>query len=131
MADTCAIRSTLSSYAISPRDARLFRRIQKEILGSAYSLSLTFVGDARARTLNKKYRKKNTPTNVLSFPLSKTEGEIIVNPRRAARDARTFKHTAREHVIFLFIHGCLHLAGYTHGTTMEREERALLRRFSH
>jgi probable rRNA maturation factor len=131
MADTCAIRSTLSSFTVSPHDARLFRRIKNEILGGPFTLSVTFVGDARARTLNKRFRKKNTPTNVLSFPLGKTEGEIIINPHRAARDARAFKHTPREHCLFLFIHACLHLAGYTHGTTMEREERALLRRFSH
>mgnify|MGYP002621547149 CR=1 FL=1 len=125
---TTSITTTLRSRNGLPPN-KLLTKIADHILGSRYDLSVAFVGDDRARTLNKHYKQKDTPTNVLSFPLSDASGEIIINPRRAARDARHFNHTLREHIIFLFIHGLLHLKGHTHGATMESEEQRLLRKF--
>ena len=103
-----------------------FVRLKKDILGASYELSLVLIGDTLATRLNQTYKHKDTPTNVLSFPLSSNEGEIFLNVRRAQRDAKRFGHTPREHVAFLFIHGCLHLKGYTHGPHMEAREEELL-----
>jgi len=99
-----------------------FERIKDDILGTRYELSLALVGDARMRALSTAHKGNADHVNVLSFPLSTTEGEIIINPRQAARDARDYGHTADEHIMFLFIHACLHLKGHTHGTTMEQLE---------
>lgn len=99
-----------------------FERITKDILSKNYELSLVLMGDTLARTLNKQHKRKDTPTNVLSFPIAKNEGEIFLNVRRAHRDAKHFGHTTKEHITFLFIHGCLHLKGHAHGAKMEQLE---------
>lgn len=105
-----------------------FENIKREILGGSYELSLVLIGDKLGKRLNQEHKSKNTPTNVLSFPISKSEGEIFLNVRRAQRDAKKFEHTQREHIAFLFIHGCLHLKGQTHGRQMEKDEERLLKK---
>lgn len=105
-----------------------FEKIKKEILGSSYELSLVLIGDSLGKRLNQKHKNKNTPTNILSFPISENEGEIFLNVRRAQRDAKKFGQTTREHVAFLFIHGCLHLKGHEHGDIMEKNEDRLLKK---
>lgn len=107
-----------------------FARIKNTVLGKRYVLSLAVVGNATSRRLNVMYRKKNYVPNVLSFPLSHSEGEIVLNPQKANREASRFGMTARVYLLFLFIHACLHLKGHRHGVTMENIERRLLRRFS-
>ncbi|OGG60877.1 rRNA maturation RNase YbeY [Candidatus Kaiserbacteria bacterium RIFCSPHIGHO2_02_FULL_49_16] len=106
-----------------------FEKIAVKILGKKYSLSLVLSGDKLARRINRTYRKKDYPSNVLSFPLGSSESEIFLNVRKAEREARQFGITARERVALLFIHGCLHLRGMKHGHKMEVEERTVLKRF--
>lgn len=105
-----------------------FKRIKEVLLGKKYTLSLVFVGDKRGATLYKQYKKKKGIFNVLSFPLSKTSGEIFINPHQAKREAQTHNMTPKTYIGYLFIHGLLHLKGYTHGSTMEREEAKLIRK---
>lgn len=119
---------TLSHTVRSPVPKIPFETIKKHILGSSYELSLVLIGDALAQKLNKEHKNKTNPTNILSFPISKTEGEIFINVRRAERDAKKFGHTSREHIAFLFIHGCLHLKGEVHGASMEAQEERLLKK---
>ncbi|MBI2046500.1 MAG: rRNA maturation RNase YbeY [Parcubacteria group bacterium] len=107
-----------------------FQDIKKAVLGERYVLSLVFVGDARSRQLNKKYRGKNKPANVLSFPLGTGEGEIFINPIRAKKDAPSFQTTPKKMLGILFIHGMLHLKGLRHSSTMERAEKKFRKRFS-
>ncbi len=104
-----------------------FVRLKEEVLGKGYSLSLVFINDARARELNRKHRGKNEPANVLSFPLSQTEGEIFIAPGKAKADAPVFDMPYRRFTFFLFIHALLHLKGLAHGSTMEKQEAQLLR----
>ncbi len=106
-----------------------FEKIVREILGSAYHLSLVICGDKRSRRINIKYRKKNYSPNVLSFPLSKTEGEMFLNIRKAEREARALKISTRQRLALLFVHGCFHLKGLDHGDKMERAEEKILKRF--
>lgn len=103
-----------------------FEKIAHAILPKDYELSLVLVGDALGRELNQVHTGRTHPTNVLSFPLSSSSGEIFINVRRAERDAQAFNHTVRQHIAYLFIHGCLHLSGLDHGATMERKEREYL-----
>jgi|TARA_Y100000310_G_scaffold88016_1_gene84938 probable rRNA maturation factor len=102
-----------------------FERIKERILGKKYSLSLVFIGNTRSQTLNRKYRKKNTPANVLAFPLSKTSGEIFINLNRAERESKQFDMSKRVFVGYLFIHALLHLKGRRHGSKMKSEERKM------
>lgn len=99
--------------------------IKEKVLGKNYELSLAFVGDTRSRKLNKKYRGKDKPTNILSFVLSKTSGEIIINPRLVKSQAPKFKRSYKNFLCFLFIHGLYHLEGMQHGSIMERAENKI------
>lgn len=104
--------------------------IKEAILGKRYSLSVVFSGEKRSRMLNKRYRGKNKPANVLAFPLSKYEGELVITPIIAKRQAPRFLQSYRKFLGRLFIHGLLHLKGLEHGATMEKEEQKYLRRFN-
>jgi len=117
----------------SPRLARRvpFEKIARTVLGGKYELSLVICGDLLARRMNREYRKKTYKPNVLSFPLSKTEGEIFLNIRKAEREARRFGVSAQARLALLFVHGCFHLKGLRHGRIMERHEARILRRFGY
>ena len=107
-----------------------FLEMKEEILGKDYDLSLVFVGEKRSRTITKEYKNKDKVSNVLSFPLDPNEGEIVITPIAAAKEAKKFDTTPNKHIGFLFIHGLLHLKGYTHGSTMESMEKALKKKFN-
>mgnify|MGYP003393351318 CR=1 FL=1 len=98
-------------------------------LGAGYELSVIFVPSVKSRRLNREYRKKDKPTNVLSFPLSKTSGELYLCPTVVRTELPLFKRSFPDHLTALLIHGMLHLKGMTHGSTMERRERQLRKRF--
>jgi probable rRNA maturation factor len=106
-----------------------FKRIADEILGAKYELSLVVCGDKLAQRMNAEYRKKTYKPNVLSFPYSKNDGEIFLNKRKCEREARQFGVSVKQRAALLFVHGCFHLAGHDHGSTMERLERKTLSKF--
>lgn len=106
-----------------------FVQIKNTVLGETYELSLVFVGDATSRTLNRIYRNKDKPTNVLSFPLSKKEGEIFINLKKAKQEAPDFEMPYKRFVAYLYIHGLLHLKGLDHGKKMESLETRFLKKF--
>ena len=106
-----------------------FLEMKEKVLGKRYSLSLVFIGATRSRSITKKYRKKDKISNVLSFPLSDSDGEIFITPSIAAREAKKFETTPSKHVGFLFLHALLHLKGYGHGSRMESKERTLREQF--
>lgn len=130
---TFSVSTTLrtKSPLTSRRGVFSFEKAARLILGARYDVSLVFVGLARSRHLNATYRGKNKPTNVLAFPLEKTTGEIVICLPYAVREARRFNATPAEHLLFLFVHGCLHLKGYDHGDAMERAERATLKKLGY
>ena len=106
-----------------------FEAMLQEILGSKYELSLVVCGDSLAQKMNKKYRQKSYKPNVLSFPLSKTEGEIFLNVQCAKREAEKYDTTLPKRLALLFVHGCFHLKGLKHGDKMEAEEQKVLKKF--
>jgi probable rRNA maturation factor len=106
-----------------------FVDIKNEVLGKDYDLSLVFIGDKLSKKLNKQYRGKNKPTDVLSFPLSKTDGEIFINLRLAKKEASEFERTYSNFIGFLFIHGLIHLKGFEHSSRMESEESKIRGKF--
>ncbi len=105
-----------------------FEALAKAALPKDYQLSLVICGDKLAQRMNQEYRKKTYRPNVLSFPLSKNEGEIFLNIRKAAREARAEGVSIKERIALLFVHGCVHLAGHDHGEKMEAIERRILTR---
>jgi len=91
-----------------------------------WDISLVFVGEQRARTLNHSLRGKGYTPNVLSYAAGSKHGEIIICLVVAEKQAPAYGLSYRPYIAFLFIHGMLHLKGLVHGATMERRERALL-----
>lgn len=112
------ISSTVSSYPKLPYEA-----MADEVLGKKYEVSLVFVGPARARAINRQNRGKDYIPNVLSFPLTKHEGEIYICPTVARKEASKFEMTERGYIGYLFLHGLLHLKGLDHGAKMDALEQ--------
>lgn len=106
-----------------------FLRIKEKILGKDYSLTVVFCTLEESRKRNKKYRGKDSPTNILSFPLSKKDGEIYISLSTAKKDAKNFEMSYKKFLNLLVIHGILHLKGLSHGSTMERLEDSYLNTF--
>ncbi len=107
-----------------------FQKIQEEVLGKKYELSLVLIGDKLSQKLNKKHRKINKPTNILTFPLSKSAGEIFINLNLAKKQAPKFDKNYTNFIGFLLIHGLMHLKGYEHSSKMEKEEKKIRDRFN-
>jgi probable rRNA maturation factor len=80
--------------------------------------------------LNTAHRGKDYATDILSFPLSKKSGEIVLCPQIIKKKSAEFGMTEQKYNKFIVIHGMLHLKGYAHGSRMEQAEKLFLRRFS-
>ena len=107
-----------------------FVSIKNMILGDKFELSLSLLTPKEQKKINLKYRGRNETTNLLSFPLSETSGEITIDPIKLKRDAPLFDMTYQKFFTYLFIHGCLHLKGFEHSSIMEKEEKKYLKIFS-
>jgi probable rRNA maturation factor len=76
-------------------------------------LSVVFIGDSLMRKLNCRYRDKDKPTDVLSFNGEGEDlGEIIIDYAQIKRQARKYSGSAQKELIFILVHGLLHLIGY-------------------
>ncbi|MBE7044901.1 MAG: rRNA maturation RNase YbeY [Ruminococcaceae bacterium] len=103
-------------------------------------ISLTFVDNEQIRRINAEFREKDTPTDVLSFPMLEFDengdiidaeydfdgetvilGDIIISTERALEQAEEFGHTFVREVAFLCVHSMLHLLGYDHVDDPEGE----------
>jgi probable rRNA maturation factor len=104
-----------------------WKKLKEKVLGKEYVLSLLLSNSSVSKKLNTAYRGKNKKTNVLSFPYSKTSGEIILDLNVAKKEHASYGHSMRKHCAFLFIHALLHLKGMSHGSKMETEEGRFLR----
>ena len=80
------------------------------------NLSIALVGQGRMREINKKYRKKNRATDVLSFP-NNGLGEIILCLREIKKNAKKENLPFEKELAQVLIHGILHLLGYDHEKT--------------
>jgi len=106
-----------------------FVAISEKILGKKYNLSLVFVGERAAQKLNIEHRKKDYIPNILSFPLSKSEGEIFICLKTIKKECAQYEMTPQQYEKFLFIHGCIHLKGLDHGPEMEKQENKFIKIF--
>ena len=96
-----------------------FEKAKEKVLGKKYNLDVVYIDSKTMRNLNKKYRHKNKDTNVLAFVLSPTVGQIFLNP--------AFIKKEKGNIFSLYLHGLLHLAGYSHGKAMDNKEKQLWR----
>ncbi len=82
-----------------------------------FSVSVAIIGDSKMTELNYIYRGYNRPTDVLSF----TElNEIIIDLQAIKRQARELKKSWESELIFILVHGLLHLIGYDDNTEPKR-----------
>jgi probable rRNA maturation factor len=101
-----------------------------EVLGlGKVELSIALVSDAQIKRLNKRYRNKDKPTDVLSFPIGeKVEdwlilGDIVISVDTAKRQAQELGHSLEEELKRLLVHGLVHLLGYDHELGGEEEKK--------
>lgn len=86
-------------------------------------LSLAFIGGAEMKKLNRQYRGRNRPTDILSFKGDGDElGEIVIDYAQIKRQAKEFGNSAERELAFILVHGLLHLMGYDDKTERERKE---------
>ena len=134
-----------------PLDEALEEEIRRAVekIGELYDVadaevSITLTDDAHIHTLNREYRAVDRPTDVISFALNESEepaiaggpsvnilGDIILSVERAAEQAADYGHSLRRELVFLTVHGMLHLLGYDHieeaeRLEMEEEQRQVL-----
>jgi probable rRNA maturation factor len=98
-------------------------------------VSVTFVGEDEIQEMNRKFRKKDAVTDVLSFPQFASAdlipandyvslGDVVICSEQALLQADDFGHSPERELVYLFVHGAFHLLGYSHGTD---EDKSLMR----
>ena len=89
------------------------------------SLTIALADDARVRALNVRDRKKDKPTNVLSYPSGERDflGDVVLARQTVWREGKSQGKTPADHVAHLVVHGTLHLMGYDHETSEADAER--------
>jgi len=127
-----------------PRAARLVRRIiaaAAPTQARRAELAVILTGERAIRALNRQWRGRDKPTNVLSFPTPAPRrggprhlGDIVIAYETVASEARRAGKPFEHHLAHLALHGFLHLLGYDHEShpdaeAMERREQRILARF--
>ncbi|OCA86438.1 rRNA maturation RNase YbeY [Pradoshia sp. D12] len=117
-----------------------FAAIQEKVTEGS-EVSLTFVNNERIHEINKEYRQKDAPTDVISFAMEEMGegeieiigedvpavlGDIIISIDRTKEQAEEYGHSYERELGFLAIHGFLHLLGYDHMN--EEDEKVMFSR---
>jgi probable rRNA maturation factor len=128
---TAAGASTRAALPTRPTLTRYLREAQ-EAVGLRGEVSVLLTTDLGIRGLNRRFRKKNKATDVLSFPVAEAgfgaAGDLAISVETAARQAKEQGHRLGVELRVLMLHGLLHLAGYDHEVDegeMARKERRL------
>jgi len=115
-----AVRSSAAGAPPTPRVARLIRSAARILRDPHREVSVFFCGDRRMAALNGRWRRRNRPTDVLSFPAGGATngflGDIVISVPYASRQARRRGETPAREIDRLLLHGYLHLLGYDHET---------------
>jgi probable rRNA maturation factor len=119
--------------ALLARAARLVPQSRIRNPKSRIEVSVLFCGDGAIRTLNRRYRRVDAPTDVLAFPAEGRAllGDIVISVPYASRQARRRGEPAAREIDRLLLHGLLHLSGYDHetdGGEMDALEKKIRRR---
>jgi len=109
-------------------------KILSDLGCTSSELSVSIVGDRAIRVLNRDYLQKDRPTNVISFSMQEGEfasiapgllGDVVISADTAAREAEDGGITFHERLVFLLLHGILHLTGHDHERSGEAEARRM------
>ena len=102
-------------------DKKLFTGVAKKVItgeNKEIDLSIAFVSAQEIKKWNKKYRRKNKPTDVLSFNFDNS-GEVVICPEIVKQNAQKYDNTYKLEAIKMLVHGILHIAGYDHERSEE------------
>jgi probable rRNA maturation factor len=122
-------------------DSNAARHISKahlKTIAERGSIELMFVTNKKIQEMNKQWREKDAPTDVLSFPLifdgeqvdfppdfgqdTIELGEIVISIEKAQEQAAEFGHSIDREIAFLFVHGVLHILGFDHITKDQEKD---------
>ena len=106
--------------------------LQCENVNVPCRVDVTITDNGGIQVLNKKFMRKDRPTDVLSFPSNEGDalsavpdgflGDIAISIDRAKAQAEEYGHSFERELSFLTVHGCLHILGYDHMNDEERQE---------
>ncbi len=110
-----------TSYEIKPEFVEKVVRYVLEEENNLGEVSIAFVGKEEITSLNENYRKKEGPTDVLTFRYNDEDmlGEMIICPEIVERNAKDFGLDFIEELLLTLIHSSLHLCGYDHEYSQE------------
>lgn len=122
--------------ALAGKVARAASAISPELANPRLAASLLFTSDAEVHALNREWRERDKPTNVLSFPMLERDallelpangppellGDIALAHGTCAREATEKGIALEDHAAHLIVHGLLHLAGYDHEISTQDAE---------
>ncbi|EIF13963.1 MULTISPECIES: rRNA maturation RNase YbeY [Bacillus] len=129
--------NSVSADALQEVEKLLQFAAEKEGVQDQAEVSVTIVTNEEIREINRDYRGKDTPTDVISFALEEEGedeveivganmppvlGDIIISADRTKEQAEEYGHSFMRELGFLAVHGFLHLLGYDHMTKEEEEE---------
>jgi probable rRNA maturation factor len=137
-----AVQRRVKAWAPRARDIAAWAGTAIGRRAAGGELGIRVVGSAESRRLNARYRGKDKPTNVLSFPPaplphlaadSRPLGDLVICAQVVRSEAREQRKPLEAHWAHLVVHGALHLVGYDHereaqAKRMERREITVLRR---
>lgn len=112
-------------------DKRFFAGVAKKVLSGenkeTEGLSIAFIGKKEIQKINKKYRNKNKPTDVLSFKrngeINGDEPEVVICPEIVKQSAKKLKISFKKEMANVLIHGILHILGYNHELSAKEAEK--------
>jgi probable rRNA maturation factor len=118
---------------------QFYERVRRELGFAPESVTIQLISDEAMAQLNETFRKKQGPTDVLSFPADGARpprgagyiGDIAISPETARRNARRYSRSLPVEMRILILHGMIHLAGFDHESDhgeMDRIERRLRKR---
>ena len=106
---------------------------KEEFDKNEYYLSLLITTNDEIQKINREYRQKDTPTDVISFAYNETEnfgvvnmlGDIVISIERVKEQSSEYRHSDEREFYYVLCHGMLHLLGYDH---IEEEDKVVMRR---
>lgn len=105
--------SGVSTHSVSAAQLQRFARRAQKLTEVQGDVDILIASNKRLRDLNRRFRRKNKPTDVLSFPRS-SGGDIAISAQIAFDNAQRYGHSLASELKILVLHGMLHLAGYDH-----------------
>ena len=105
--------SGASSRSVNAAQLQRFARRAQKLAEVQGEVAILIATNKRLRDLNRRFRRKNKPTDVLSFPRS-SGGDIAISAQVARENAQRFGHSFANELKILVLHGMLHLSGYDH-----------------